>query len=563
MGLLAAALALPCSGASYSRVRGATRGESMSFWLQSTLKRVYLTSKPQPAEMEAVPAARGARVSFQACVRNDTDAQLDVTCQASAPAGISVRVRRVGYVPLRLGTTGVPMSAREGTDNVPGYVPEPLYEDALATAGPFSNAVFWISVQVAPDAKPGLHPVKVQILSPKDGSELAQLTARIEVSKLVLKERRDFPVIHWFRGECLWDWYKTGTWEDPRIWEITRNYMRNLLEHGTDVIYTPMFFMRRETFQRPCQLLIVNETSPGVYSFDFSLVKKYVDLAKEAGFERFEWPHFWIYWGVQNPARIYQQKDGKMQLMWPPDTDGHGPLYTGFLKQFLPAFHDFLKQEGILEKSYFHLSDEPGEGHIPNYRKARETLRELAPWMKVMDALSDINFGRQNLTDIPIPLLPSDAAYTKENIGHWVYFCCEPRGKYIQRLLDTPLPVIRMSGWAFYKLKAEGFLHWGYNYWHAMEQEKLIDPFAEYCGNWWPGIPPGDPFTVYPGPDGKPLDSVRWEVWAESLQDYAILQSAGISPDDRMLEDIRSYDDFPATEKWIRQSLRQALGLSK
>lgn len=554
-------MAAGASGARPVVVKSKAKGETMSFWLESTLKRVYLTSKPRATALEPVPAARGGKVSFQACFRNDTSAQMDVACTATAGEGMSVRVRRVGFVPLRLGTTGVPSSAREGAEFVPGYVPEPLYEDALATAGPYSNGVFWVSVQVAKDAKPGLHPVEVRMLDPK-GVELAKLTAQIEVSKLVLEPRKNFPVIHWFRGECLWDWYKTGTWEDPRIWDITRNYMRNLLEHGTDVIYTPMFFMRRETFERPCQLLIVSETSPGVYSFDFSLVKKYVDLAKEVGFDTFEWPHFWIYWGVENPARIYHNKDGKMQLLWPPDTDGHGPLYTGFLKQFLPAFHDFLQQEGILEKSYFHLSDEPSEGHIPNYKKARATLRELAPWMKVMDALSDINFGRQHLTDIPIPLLPSDAAYTKENIPHWVYFCCEPRGTYVQRLLDTPLPVIRMSGWSFYRLKAEGFLHWGYNYWHVMEQEKLVDPFTEFCGNWWPGIPPGDPFTVYPGADGRPLDSVRWEVWAESLQDYAILQSAGISPDDKTLADIKSYSDFPASEKWIRKSLRRALGLS-
>ena len=39
----------------------------------------------------------------------------------------------------------------------------------------------------------------------------------------------------------------------------------------------------------------------------------------------------------------------------------------------------------------------------------------------------------------------------------------------------------------------------------------------------------GDPFVVYPGPDG-PVDSLRWEVFAASLQDYALLQEAGVRP---------------------------------
>lgn len=64
---------------------------------------------------------------------------------------------------------------------------------------------------------------------------------------------------------------------------------------------------------------------------------------------------------------------------------------------------------------------------------------------------------------------------------------------------------------------------------------------------------------MYPGADGKPLDSIRWEVFAESLQDYAILQTAGILPDDPMLADIKDYADFPRTEEWIQDRLKAIL----
>lgn len=63
---------------------------------------------------------------------------------------------------------------------------------------------------------------------------------------------------------------------------------------------------------------------------------------------------------------------------------------------------------------------------------------------------------------------------------------------------------------------------------------------------------------IYPGPNG-PIDSLRWEVFAESLQDYAILQTAGIEPNDPMLMDIKSYADFPKNEEWIDLALRQIL----
>jgi hypothetical protein len=379
----------------------------------------------------------------------------------------------------------------------------------------------------------------------------------------VLKPRRDFAVTHWWRIEAIWDFYKTEPFDD-RCWELTRKYLTDIREHGSDVIYVPLFFMRREIFERPAQLLEVKRIGEDKYAFDFERTRKFIKLARECGFEKFEWPHLWIYWGVEHPIRVYTPKgDGAMELLWPVDSPPTTGVYRKFLEQFLPAFHDFLVDEKALENSYFHLSDEPGSAqHVENYRRARQLLRELAPWMKVIDALSDVRYGREGLTDHPIPIVSSAQAYIDERIPHWVYFCCAPRGAWLNRFMDTPLAKVRMSGWVFYRLKAQGFLHWGYNYWHKMEQEVLLDPFTESAGDSWPGIPYGDPFVVYPGKDG-PIDSIRWEVFAESLQDYAILQTAEVGADDAMLNEIETYAKFPKDAKWIDAKLREVLKLEK
>jgi hypothetical protein len=75
-----------------------------------------------------------------------------------------------------------------------------------------------------------------------------------------------------------------------------------------------------------------------------------------------------------------------------------------------------------------------------------------------------------------------------------------------------------MTGWVCYRTGVSGFLHWGYNFWYESRTTNLIDPFEVSDGKQWPRWPYGDPFVVYPGPDG-PLDSIRWEVFAESLRD--------------------------------------------
>jgi hypothetical protein len=64
--------------------------------------------------------------------------------------------------------------------------------------------------------------------------------------------------------------------------------------------------------------------------------------------------------------------------------------------------------------------------------------------------------------------------------------------------------------------------------------------------------------VVYPGPDG-PLDSIRWEVFAESLQDYALLQTAGVDRDDPLFAAINGYGDFPRDPAWIRRALVRVL----
>jgi hypothetical protein len=334
--------------------------------------------------------------------------------------------------------------------------------------------------------------------------------------------------------------------------------MRNLIEHGTDVAFVQNFFEFKTLFKQPCQMLLVNEPSPGKYTFDWSVIKRFTDMCKQMGYRKFEWAHLWMYWGVTTAMRVYTVKDGKYVLLWDADLPAFSDKYISFLKQFLPAFHDFLQTENILEDSYFHLSDEPWSEHVPNYKRARQVLKDLAPWMKVMDALSDIRYGKEHLTDIPVPIISSAAEYLKEKIPHWVYFCTGPRDKWLNRFFDTPLPKIRMSGWLFYHLKAEGFLHWGYNYWHKLDSEEASDPYTNGSAHAYPGIPDGDPFVVYPGPDG-PYDSIRWEVFAESLQDYAILQSAGIDPDDKLFTPLISYEDFPKTSAWITAALKQVL----
>lgn len=564
---VASLAAIACRAADAPPASPAIRAEigeakaPVAYWLESSLRRVYPATEPGSSAL-ALTAPRAGKASFQVCVRNDSVHPVGFDCAVAGADDLRPRVRLVGLVPLPHFTPNTDPKELEGVEHGPGLVPDPLHPETKVLIGPRESRSFWVSLAVPADAKPGPRMITAR-LTPWGAKESAEMPVALHVAELVVQPRRDFPVIHWWRGEATWDYYKTGRF-DERWWDLTKAQLQDMWDHGSDVMPVPLLVARRETFKRPCQLLDVEETSPGKYAFDWARTKRFIDMCREIGFRKFEWSHLWIYWGAENPVRVYTRKGDEFVMLWPPDISGFSDTFLNFLDQFLPEFHAFLVKEDLMEGAYFHLSDEPGEGrHIENYRKARAILREKAPWMKgkVMDALSSIEYGREGITDIPIPLVASAQAYIDAGIPHWVYYCCAPTGPWLNRFLDTPLTKIRMSGFLFHRLGAQGFLHWGFNYWHKMEQEAIGDPFHDASNDSWPGIPFGDPFMIYPGKDG-PLDSIRWEVFAESLQDMAVLQTAGVKPYDPRLAEIKTYAVFPKSEDWLRRTIDAVL-LSK
>jgi len=523
-------------------------------FVSTALVRHFHKSRPGTSRKLKLTVARGERVSFQAGASTELD-PVHLAASAVSADDWPVRVRRVGWVPLPHQDTETPPDETDGFTHIPGWAPDPLFDECEVLAGPWETRAFWFTVCVPADAKPGLHEVTVKL---KVDQRVKQLTVTLNVSELVLKPREGFPVTHWFYADALCDWYRVEPWSKA-FWPLCERYLGNCAEHGLDTILTPLFTPPTDGVKRPTQLLRVAREGEQ-YRFDWRDVRKWVQVATRAGIRNFEWNHLFTQWGVRNAIRIYEGQGFDERLLLAPETAATSETYRGFLSQFLPKFRRFLETEGLLERSFFHVSDEPhGPEHLANYKAARQVLRELAPWMKTMDALSEITYGRDKVTDMPIPSIAVTRQYWQEGIPSWTYFCCGPRGRYMNRLINTPLPKIRAAGWLFYRFQRLGFLHWGYNYWYRSQTRDLIDPFTVTDGGAWPGWAYGDPFVVYPGPDG-PIDSLRWEVWAESLQDFALLQSAGVDPDSALLAKLKDFDDFPKTERWVLDTRAKVLG---
>lgn len=105
---------------------------ALQVWATPFWMRQYPDTLPPREEKPlALHLARGERASVQLAVRLEGDQPQQVRLRAYGPEGWRVRVRRVGYVPVRhhnLPVSTDPLET-ERPGHLPGYVPDPLFEE--------------------------------------------------------------------------------------------------------------------------------------------------------------------------------------------------------------------------------------------------------------------------------------------------------------------------------------------------------------------------------------------------------------------------------------------------
>ena len=173
-------------------------------------------------------------------------------------------------------------------------------------------------------------------------------------------------------------------------------------------------------------------------------------------------------------------------------------------------------------RCYMKICDEPIDDNAGSYRDAVALIREFWPDMKVLEACQTTKIT--GAVDAWCPQMDYwhnnyDFYRDRKAAGDemWFYTCCYPHAEYPNRFIEQPLLKPRMLFWMAHKYRADGYLHWGFNYW-------VGDPFAETS---MPGtgtsLPGGDAWIIYPG-DRKMLRSIRFEQHRDGIEDYTLLQ---------------------------------------
>lgn len=491
--------------------------------LQSALERVFPDERPQAAEPLSFTVLPGETVSFQAALFGGiTSGNQPVQLCAAPPFPLWTRVRWVELVPSAYPCN--PATDDNYQRRAPGMFPDVLWEpkDGLGrvVAGQWRSA--WIDIEVPDNAVRGMHPLTLQLKN-QAGEILSEKLVTVHVLGAALPAQT---LMHteWFHADCLADYYAVAP-RSEKWWAIVEKFVSCAAKRGINMLLTPVFTPPLDTVvggERTTVQLVDISYEKGTYRFDFDGLDTWVALCLQRGIRYFEIPHLFTQWGAKCAPKIIVSEDGCPVKRFGWHTSALAEEYRLFLSQFIPALRAALRRLGVEERTVFHISDEPAVEHLEAYAAAANMVRPLLEGCRIMDAMSSFALYQQGAVQNPIVATDHIKPFLEHGVQDlWAYYCIAQDRCVSNRFFSMPLARCRILGVQLYKFAITGFLHWGFNFYNSGLSRKHIDPFCVTDADC--SLPSGDPFIVYPGQDGAPMESVRLMAMHAAMQDMRLL----------------------------------------
>lgn len=518
--------------------------------LVSSLAKVF-PDEVQGTEYKKGSALRNEPFSFQVAYRAMTVDRRPVPIYTRIESDLDLNLitcYKVGFVPVMSASRSETDEYFARTDA--GLYPDPLFkrntnnevapdepwsgrrfelgEKNQLTATPNSYQSLWITINDEGAVLPaGEHWIKISFYESVSGELTAEQTFTLQVVAAMLPPQT-VNYTTWFHCDCLADLYHVEMFGD-RHFEIMASFVKEAALHGITMLLLPAFTPPLDTpigKERMTAQLVGVEVKNGEYSFDFSLMKRFVEMCRANGIFRFEHSHLFTQWGAKHAPKIMATVDGEYQKIFGWETDSLDPSYGAFLTAYLKELMVFLKEMQIgKDEILFHVSDEPVEAHLEYYRNALNVIKSQIEGYHCGDALSHYKFYEEGYVETPIPVHYSEEMdkFIAHCDNYWTYYTSGQNVVgYSNRLISDTSARNRILGIQMYVANAKGFLHWGYNYYYDVLSHGVFNPFCDPCGyHQCPGVS----YVVYPAADGTAVPSLRMKVQNEAFLDYRALQT--------------------------------------
>ena len=382
----------------------------------------------------------------------------------------------------------------------------------------------WFELDVKGNVEAGTYPITIELYDRKTDELIATHELEVKIINASLPEQ-ELIVTQWFHCDCLADYYGVEVFSE-RHWQIIEDFVKTAVKNGQNMLLTPTITPAFDTeigAERPTVQLVDIAIDNGKYTFNYDKLDRWVDMCHRCGIKYFELPPFFTQWGAEHAPKIVATVDGEFKRIYGWDTDAASEEYAEFTAIFVAALLDHLKELGIDKQCYFHMSDEPKLKNLEQYKKSQAGIRKCIEGYHTMDAISNYEFYLEGLIDTPVPSTNHIKEFLEGNIpGMWCYYCCSQCIDVSNRFFSMPGARTRMIGTQMFKFNIGGFLQWGYNFYYNQRSRDLINPYVETTGEDW--VESGDAFIVYPGFNGKPLESIRLVSFNEGLQDLRAMK---------------------------------------
>jgi Glycoside hydrolase 123, catalytic domain/Glycoside hydrolase 123 N-terminal domain len=257
------------------------------------------------------------------------------------------------------------------------------------------------------------------------------------------------------------------------------------------------------------------------------------------------------------------------------------PEYDTLLSQYLRQVEDHLAKNGWLGREYIYWFDEPDPKDYPFVREGMLNIRKNAPRLtrfitehRPGPEIMDVSEIGCTIFDRVDPKAVAELA--PKGREFWSYLCTGPKSPWVTLFIDHPAVNLRMWLWMTYKWGLKGILVWRADYWNSptlfppgILQNPWADPMSYTVGyglpygqvNHWGN---GDGRFLYP-PNRDPakdktkylcgpVNSVRWEILREGIEDYeyfvllgrAVKDAKGRAKNKALVAEASKLLDFPA-----------------
>lgn len=251
-------------------------------------------------------------------------------------------------------------------------------------------------------------------------------------------------------------------------------------------------------------------------------------LAADAGaalaLDRDGWLRQWLSWEGSAwdfpdtpPVWDWSEFDDAFQRALDLGLTAHRAALGTPLGAWAAEYERHLREKGWLPLFYTYLYDEPEPAHFPLVNERLGAVKRAAPGLANM--MTARHFPPElPFVDIWCPeayCFDPDAARAEQARGKtvWWYVAFSTRHPFPNVWIDYPALDCRVWPWMTWKHDLDGMLYWSATHWSLNDPWRTGETFHDSNG---------DGSLLYPGNDGNPVDSIRWECLRDGLEDYEV-----------------------------------------